>query len=81
MRVKIRGMNFENYISEDDEWIRLTPAQRYIETDKLWAIYLAWGGSLDPQPDSESPFDYPELERAVSPDGRSGLHFVRRGGI
>lgn len=69
---------------EPDEWIawmKLTPAQRFREQDRLWATYLALGGSLDPEPDSQSPFDFPELERAVPPDGRAGVRFVRRGGV
>lgn len=63
------------------EWARLTPAERFAESAKLWEIYLALGGSFDPEPDSQSPFDFPELERAVPPDGRAGVHFVRRGGV
>lgn len=66
---------------EPHEWALLTPAERFVETGKLWALYLAWGGSLDPPPDSESPFDCEELERAVPGDGRSGVRFVRRGGV
>ena len=63
---------------EQKEWAMLSPAQRYVESSKLWSTYLALGGSLDPEPDSQSPFDFPELQRAVSADGRSGVHFVRR---
>jgi len=63
---------------EQKEWAMLSPAERYVESCKLWSTYLALGGSLDPEPDSQSPFDFPELQRAVSPDGRSGVYFVRR---
>ena len=63
---------------ERAEWARLTPEQRYVESCKLWITYLEFGGSLDPEPDSQSPFDFPELQRAVSVDGRSGVHFIRR---
>src|SRR3974377_1853409 len=38
------------------EWYRLTPVQRWIESEKLWQIYLSLGGSLDPEPDTPSPF-------------------------
>jgi hypothetical protein len=38
------------------EWYRLTPVQRWLETEKLWQTYLALGGSLDPEPDTQSPF-------------------------
>jgi len=63
------------------EWYRLTPAQRWLESEKLWQTYLALGGSLDPEPDSQSPFD------AVMPHGqapayrRSGVRIVRRSGV
>ena len=68
-------------MSEEDEWALMTPAQRWEETSKLWAVYLSWGGSLDPEPDSQSPFDFEELERAVPAHGRSGVRIVRRGGV
>ena len=63
---------------EQAEWAKLTPQERYIESCKLWSTYLALGGSLDPEPDSQSPFNFPEFECAVPADGRSGVHFVRR---
>lgn len=69
------------YLTEEEEWMLLSPVERWIETCKLWEIYLSLGGSLDPEPDSESPFDFPELQRAKPPDGRSGVRFIRRGGV
>ena len=42
------------------EWWSLTPAQRFVESQKLWSTFLALGGSLDPEPDSQSPFYFPE---------------------
>lgn len=71
----------EHFLTEEEEWARLSPVERYIESGKLWVIYLGMGGSLDPEPDSQSPFDFPEIERAIPPDGRSGVHFIRRGGV
>jgi len=38
------------------EWYRLTPVQRWLESEKLWQTYLALGGSLDPEPDTQSPY-------------------------
>ena len=38
------------------EWYRLTPVQRWLESEKLWQTYLALGGSLDLEPDTQSPF-------------------------
>ncbi len=63
------------------EWYRLTPAERWRESAALWDTYLALGGSLDPEPDSESPFDDPRARSAGASHGRPGVHFVRRGGV
>jgi hypothetical protein len=60
------------------EWYRLTPVQRWIETGKLWHTYLQLGGSLDPEPDTQSPFFDSEAPRARSAHGRPGMHIVRR---
>ena len=38
------------------EWYSLTPMQRWRESAKLWEVYLSLGGSLDPEPDTQSPF-------------------------
>lgn len=44
------------FIDEDREWLSITPSRRILETTKLWQLYLSLGGSLDPEPDSQSPF-------------------------
>ncbi len=38
------------------EWYRMTPAERWRASGQLWEAYLAMGGSLDPEPDTQSPF-------------------------
>jgi hypothetical protein len=63
------------------EWYLLTPQQRWAETEKLWQHYLAIGGSLDPEPDTQSPFFDVATWRATSLDGRSGVRVVRRNGV
>jgi len=63
------------------EWYRLTPAQRWHESEKLWRVYLALGGSLDPEPDTHSPFFDAHAPRPRTPDGRSGVRVLRRGGV
>ena len=63
------------------EWCRLTPEERWIESERLWATFLALGGSLDPEPDPQSPFDV-AFSRGQQPlDGRAGVRVVRRGGV
>jgi hypothetical protein len=63
------------------EWYRLTPQQRWAESERLWATYLALGGSLDPEPDTQSPFFDPDSSSPVPVDGRPGLRVIRRSGV
>ena len=48
------------FLQEESEWLHLKPAQRIQETTKLWQLYLALGGNLDPEPDPQSPFYFPK---------------------
>ena len=50
-------MTFDQLPDEWKEWLDLTPIQRFHESEKIFANYLAMGGSLDPDPDPTSPFD------------------------
>lgn len=64
----------------DDEWLdwyRLTPAERWSESRKLWSFYLASGGSLDTEPDSQSPFNDFFAQRPRPSHGRAGLRTLR----
>jgi hypothetical protein len=65
--------------SEEEEWALLTPQERFEWTLRLWEHYLAIGGSLDPEPDSQSPFDFPEMRGPLPPHGGTGMHHLRRG--
>jgi hypothetical protein len=61
------------------EWYLMTPRQRWEESAKVWQTYLALGGSLDPQPDSQSPFFDADEWRATSDGGRHDIVVTRRG--
>lgn len=63
------------------EWYALSPRERFLESMKLWETYLALGGSLEPEPDTQSPFFDPEEWRANAADGRPGVRVLRRGGV
>ena len=63
------------------EWYALTPQELWAETEKLWAHYLAIGGSLDPEPDPQSPFFDEDEWRASLANGRPGLRVLRSCGI
>jgi hypothetical protein len=60
------------------EWYRLSPVQRWLESEKLWQTYLALGGSLDPEPDTQSPFFDARAPRPRPTDGRIGVRIIRR---
>ena len=66
---------------EQAEWYSLTPMERWRESSKLWEVYLAMGGSLDPEPDTQSPFFDPSAPSSRLVDGWPGLRVVRRGGV
>lgn len=71
----------ELYEPEWVDWFRMTPQQRWQESAKLWQHYLAVGGSLDPEPDPQSPFYDPEAPCRTPADGRPGVRVIRRSGI
>jgi hypothetical protein len=52
-----------DFRDEETEWLNLTPAQRISETTKLWKLYIALGGDLDPEPDPQSPFYFQKISR------------------
>ena len=63
------------------EWYRLTPLERWHESMKLWTHYLSIGGTLDPEPDTQSPFYDGSAPGPRPVDGRTGLRVLRRGRI
>jgi len=69
----------EDLVGEElAEWYSLTPIERFREFEKLWETYLSLGGSLDPEPDTQSPFFDRSAPGSRPIDGRSGMHSVRR---
>jgi hypothetical protein len=62
-------------------WYRLTPQERWAESERLWSDYFALGGTLAPEPDTQSPFFDADEWRAEFADRRSGVRAVRRGGV
>ncbi len=63
------------------EWYRLTPMERWRESEKLWQTFLYLGGSLDPEPDTQSPFFDPTATSSRAVDGRPGVRVLRRGRV
>jgi hypothetical protein len=63
------------------DWFRMTPQERWEESAKLWHHYISMGGSLDSEPDLQSPFYDPETSGRPPVDGRPGLRVIRRSGV
>jgi hypothetical protein len=78
-----RGSPALRGICEDEwlEWYRLTPQERWRESERLWEVFRALGGSLDPEPDHQSPFYFPDARDSLPADGRPGVRVVRRSGV
>ncbi len=60
------------------DWYALTPMELWRESSKMWEIYLSMGGSLDPEPDTQSPFFDRATLGSRPVDGRAGVHTLRR---
>ena len=63
------------------EWYRLTPQERWRQSLALWDTFLQLGGTLEPEPDSQSPFFDPEEASTGARHGRAGLRVLRRSGV
>jgi len=60
------------------EWYGMTPLERWEASGELWEYYLSIGGSLDPEPDTESPFYDGGVPGPCPADGGTGLRVLRR---
>jgi len=67
--------------AEWGEWYLLTPAERWLENERLWEMFLMLGGSLDPEPDTQSPFFDSRASRPRAAHGWAGVRLVRRSGV
>lgn len=74
-------MTYEQLPDEWQEWVSLTPMERFRRSEEIFAQYLAMGGSLDPDPDPTSPFYDAAAPSAVPAYGGTGLRVLRRGAV
>jgi hypothetical protein len=79
MASTLAKMTYEQMPEEWQEWIDLSPMERFKQSEQPFANYLAMGGSLDPDPDPNSPFDDAQTSGAGPAYGRAGLRVLRRG--
>jgi hypothetical protein len=59
-------------------WYRLSAVERWRESEQLRQIYFHLGGSLDTQPDTQSPFFDPRAPRTRPFNGWAGTRVLRR---
>ena len=72
----------EDLVGEEwAEWYRLTPQERFRRSMELWETYLALGGTLEPEPDTQSPFFDAEEWRQGAAHGRTSMRVLRRGRV
>ena len=75
-------MSLEELVGEEwAEWYRMTPQARFAESMKLWETYRALGGSLEPEPDPQSPFFDADEWRANATNGRPSVRVLRGGRV
>ncbi len=78
----MRMIQPEELVGEEwAEWYRLSPAERWLESERLWETFLTLGGSLDPEPDTQSPFFDSRASGPRPADARPGVRIVRRSGV
>ncbi len=71
---------FEHIDGISDEWMEwyfMTPEQRFLESEVLWDRFIEIGGSLEPEPDTQSPFFNLEEWRENFAHGRPSVRVVR----
>jgi hypothetical protein len=66
---------------ERADWYRRTPEERWRAAEALWQTFTDLGGTLDVEPDSQSPFYAARSRSAASAHGRAGVHHLRRRGV
>lgn len=71
------------WIESDEwrDWYALTPNERWRESLRLREFYLAAGGSLDPEPDTQSPFYFAGARSPMPANGGAGVRLLRRSGV
>lgn len=78
----MKKLDIEELVGKDwAEWYSMTPMERWQESGRLWEVYLAMGGSLDPEPDPQSPFFDPNDPDSFTVDRRRELRLVIRNGV
>ena len=65
-----RAMMYEQMSEEWQEWLDLTPLERFRRSEEIFGQYLAMGGTLDPDP----------IRRVLSTIQKNGVQALLMGG-
>ncbi|MDY7030499.1 MAG: hypothetical protein SVY10_01150 [Thermodesulfobacteriota bacterium] len=38
------------------DWYKMSPVECFVESQKLWEVFILLGRDYDPEPDTQSPF-------------------------
>ena len=69
------------YGEEWAEWMRMSPSQRWVASNRLWDTFTTLGGRLSDDADSDGPVRNAEARGAVAAHGRPSVHPLRRLGV
>ena len=42
--------------AEVQDWYEMSEVERFVQSQKLWEVFVLLGGTYDPEPDTQSPF-------------------------
>ncbi len=58
MKSFLKALYEDVFLMDDEilEWYSMSPAERFEESQKLWEVFVLYGGQCDPEPDTQSPF-------------------------
>ncbi|MBW1798193.1 MAG: hypothetical protein JRJ21_07290 [Deltaproteobacteria bacterium] len=73
----MKNIFIENVEEEVLDWYGMSPTERFVESQKLWEIFVLLGGNYDPEPDTQSPFHIFEVQGSVAVDRGPGMHPLR----
>ena len=60
MKIFFEDTSYTESAMEEEEvldWYKMSPAERFVESQKLWEVFELLGGDYDPEPDTQSPFN------------------------
>lgn len=74
-----KPLNLESIIEPEWlAWFALSPQERMVKSGEMWEIYKAYGRTLAPEPDTQSPFFDSEEWSTLFANRGTSLRIIRR---